>query len=457
VPLLTKTMSHQYYTVLVWLFAGWMLLLGESGASPTPGNAYYVARTGSDSNGGTSISSAWRTIQHAASAMHPGDTTLVEPGVYTERVSVSTSGTESAPITFEFDPSAKGVVTMHGFDLAASWIILNGFTIDFKTNGEPDDFGIHVNGIGDVIKNNHIQNLCAEGVFVEPASANTTLLGNTFLHVEMAGAQLDGNGYLVQGNTVNGTYQHPSKCEKRNGADADGFRFFGSNGLFLNNTIKNIAPPGAIHNWNPHTDCFQTWGPASNVTFDSNWCQMASRGNRNGGSNHIGSIEQSSGPTENLRFTNNVFIRLYQGLLVNGTGGTPIDLEFYNNTVDTVTQEGIDLIANANADIANNVFYNVGRSKDSYLAVESNSVTFTAEANDMWMANGSRPGTVGSNAPFLNFNPRFVKISALNFKLAAGSQLVDAGVSEPLVSHDFTGQLRPRGARYDIGAFEYPN
>ena len=270
-------------------------------ASPTPapttGNTYYVAPTGSDSNSGKSIASAWLTISHAAATMSSGDTTLVEPGAYAERVSISASGTSSAPITFEIDPSATGTVTMKGFDITASWIVVNGFTIDFKANGDPGDYGVHVDGTGNLIENNTIENLCAEGVYVEPTSANTTLLDNTFQDTEMAAAKLDGDGWTVEGNTVNGVYQYPAGCAARGGADADGFRFFGTNGLFSHNTIENIALPGTTYNTNPHTDCFQTWSTTSNIVFDSNWCQMPapSVGGSSGGSNHIGSIETSTG------------------------------------------------------------------------------------------------------------------------------------------------------------------
>ena len=423
--------------------------------TPTAGNTYYVAPTGSDSSSGQSIASAWLTIGYAAATMRPGDTTLVEPGTYAERVSVSTSGKQSTPITFEIDPSATGAVTMKGFDVAANWIVISGFTIDFKANGDPGDIGIHVDGIGNLIENNQIQNLCAEGVYVEPSSANTTLLNNTFLHTEMAGAQLDGDGYLVKGNVVDGTYQLPSGCARRNGADADGFRFFGTNGQFVNNTIENIPLPGTTYNTNPHTDCFQSWGPASNMTFDSNWCQLPGPGNSGGGTNHIAMIEQSSGATSGLLFMNNVFINLFQGLLVDGgTSGGPIDVRFYNNTIDTVTQEGVDLIENTDADIANNIFYNVGNGGDNYLSADSGSATYTAESNDMWMADGSKPGTYGSNAPSLNENPDFVNASGLNFTLGAGSPLIGAGTAEPLVTHDYTGQSRPQNAGNDIGAFE---
>src|SRR5438445_11089247 len=49
------------------------------------GVIYYVSTTGNDANAGT-LSAPWRTIQHAANSVHPGDTVQVEGGVYNETV-----------------------------------------------------------------------------------------------------------------------------------------------------------------------------------------------------------------------------------------------------------------------------------------------------------------------------------------------------------------------------------
>src|SRR6202008_541842 len=68
------------------------------------GVAFYVSTTGSDSNPGT-ISSPWRTIQHAANSVQAGDTVYVRGGVYHESVSISVSGAVVAgPITFQTYP-----------------------------------------------------------------------------------------------------------------------------------------------------------------------------------------------------------------------------------------------------------------------------------------------------------------------------------------------------------------
>jgi len=42
-----------------------------------------------------------------------------------------------------------------------------------------------------------------------------------------------------------------------------------------------------------------------------------------------------------------------------------------------------------------------------------------------------------------------------NFRLQSNSPLIDLGTTLPQVTNDYDGVHRPRGPRYDIGAFEY--
>jgi hypothetical protein len=131
-------------------------------------------------------------------------------------------------------------------------------------------------------------------------------------------------------------------------------------------------------------------------------------------------------------------------------------LQFDNNTVDNVTQEGVVLVKNVPAtQIINNIFCDVGKGGDNYLSADSSSSNFTATDNDMWMSNGSRPGTYGSNASYINENPQFVNLSGLNFHLSSSSPMIDAGQRISQVTHDYDGVSRPQGTAYDIGAFEY--
>ena len=65
------------------------------------GITYYVSiENGADSNSGTTESQPFKTIQRAADIAIAGDTILVAPGIYRERVSPVCGGTSTAPITY---------------------------------------------------------------------------------------------------------------------------------------------------------------------------------------------------------------------------------------------------------------------------------------------------------------------------------------------------------------------
>ncbi len=68
-------------------------------AAVSDGTTYHVAPTGDDAGPG-SAAKPFCTIQRAAEAAHPGDTVLVHPGVYRERVAPPRGGVEGRPIVF---------------------------------------------------------------------------------------------------------------------------------------------------------------------------------------------------------------------------------------------------------------------------------------------------------------------------------------------------------------------
>jgi hypothetical protein len=139
------------------------LLLGSrSGASAA---TYYVATNGSDSNPGTDAA-PFRTIQKAADIVNPGDTVLVNDGVYTSAVSDTLSlwlrrgGTASSPITFR-SRNPLGAVVDGGANadrivwyMSAANIRVEGFKITggstaFSTSSANNQFvGNHVYNVG---------------------------------------------------------------------------------------------------------------------------------------------------------------------------------------------------------------------------------------------------------------------------------------------------------------------
>jgi parallel beta-helix repeat protein len=83
---------------------------------------YTVSTQGSDKNPGTA-QSPWRTIQKAANTAVAGDTVLVHPGIYAERVVIQNSGTSGNPITFEGTRGSGGSwdTIIDGSDATSGW------------------------------------------------------------------------------------------------------------------------------------------------------------------------------------------------------------------------------------------------------------------------------------------------------------------------------------------------
>jgi hypothetical protein len=72
---------------------------------------YYVcASTGSNANTGTSQNTPFMTIQAAANIAAPGDTIVVAPGIYRERVAPKRGGTQTAPIIYKSQIKQQAII-----------------------------------------------------------------------------------------------------------------------------------------------------------------------------------------------------------------------------------------------------------------------------------------------------------------------------------------------------------
>ncbi len=99
----------------LWSFIAAIGLL----CTPAGGVTYFVATTGADTNCGTSLETPFRTIQHAAALLGPGDTCYLRGGIYRETIAPARSGTSNAPIIF--DAYSNEVVTVSGADVVSGW------------------------------------------------------------------------------------------------------------------------------------------------------------------------------------------------------------------------------------------------------------------------------------------------------------------------------------------------
>ncbi len=217
---------------------GVVLLIGilSPFARPAYCSTYYVSTSGNDTNSGT-ISSPWRTIQHAANSVKAGDTVYVRAGVYKEVVSIPSSGSASGGyITFSSYPGELATIDGTGLSIpngqwglvtieTQSYIIINGFEIrNYSTSKAADvPIGIYIFGSGTnlQITNNHIHNItttakgCAANAFgmtvygtQAPASIDNLIIsGNEIDHTKTGCSEtlsVDGNveNFIITNNLI---------------------------------------------------------------------------------------------------------------------------------------------------------------------------------------------------------------------------------------------------------------
>ncbi len=145
----------------VFGLAGVVLAAAPATTAAMP-SVYYVSLTGSNTNTGASVSTAFGTIQYAVVNVPPGSTILVEPGTY----SLSTGG----PVTITEDVTLESDAAHGG---SASNTILDATGLS--------------NGI----------------VIAGPGSAGTTVMGLTVENAQKAGlVALATTGLTIWGNIV---------------------------------------------------------------------------------------------------------------------------------------------------------------------------------------------------------------------------------------------------------------
>jgi hypothetical protein len=141
-----------------------ILAILVASAAPAAAGTYYVDGRGDDrASGGTG--DPWKTLQHAADQVGPGDTVMVRAGSH-RGFDLRRSGTAEAPIRFVAEDGAvinlDNPETPDGINLeGVSWIEIEGFTITNVTRA-----GIRAAECGAItIRRNRIDAIGTWGVF----------------------------------------------------------------------------------------------------------------------------------------------------------------------------------------------------------------------------------------------------------------------------------------------------
>lgn len=364
----------------------------------TSGNIYYVSPSGKDNNPGTSAA-PFASIQHAADVVSPGDTVLVRDGTYTDPdnddviVSLTRSGTASAKVTFLAEHSGMAVVDGQNNKTRYCW--------DFNASYILVE-GFQVKG-------------CATGGFFSNSGAqHITVRGNEVHHIgrRCLTADDDGGSGVYQGTGTSdhsyegNSFHHIGRLHKADGCGYAADFFYDWNhdhGIYIgdgeNTVIKNNIFYANDAGWG-----IQLWG----YTL-----------------------------TQNILIANNTFI----GATAAGTpdwrvgnivmGGEVHDAIIDNNVLDEPSGATafFDYCVPGPVTIRNNITTGTG-----------------------WFYDGTCGFSMEDN--LLGTDPQLVDPAGLDFHLKPGSPASDTGRVHPEVTDDFDGNARPKGAGWDIGAFE---
>ncbi len=370
---------------------------------PSGGGAtYYVAPTGSDSNPGTS-SQPFRTIQHAADLVNPGDTVLVGDGTYTmtagnacgsAAVCLSRGGTGSAWVTFrsvnqqgaKIDGQSNSTRYGFQFQSTANYIRIEGFEVYGMgyASGDASGFVIYDGGHDVVIAHNDIHDigrLCTD-----------TGNGETGIFIE------NGN-VTVDSNTIHDIGRYAP----------------GENGC---------SPSTANYTNHDH-----------GVYVDGNSSSSAPGGN-------------------NVMIRNNIFWNNKRGWSIQVYPGSVSNLSILNNTFAYANPYSVGHIiigANTtNARIIDNVFHQPTTAGIDF---------YSGTATGMVVANNLSTNAIGSATPagvsfsnnLANTDPKLDS----SLRPTSTSPAIDRGQTLAEVAVDIGGVARPQGASSDIGADEY--
>lgn len=424
-------------------------------------NTFYVDHSlGSDSNAGTQAQ-PWITIQKAANMAHAGDTINVLAGDYEERVQVTNSGESGAPITFQ----AKGVITMQGFTVKADYITIKGFEIINTPDDAQNGIGIFVQGSDCDLEENYIHFATRGGILLfanlgdYAQTSNCTVRNNRLYHNSQNGIDVRGLNHIIEGNEIWASIQyHPNWKNPPSWVDADGILFFGSGHVFRKNYIHDINYSDPL-NVNPHIDCFQTFSDAnheeaSNIVIEQNRCNNNALAHSSDEGGTGLTIRNGAG---NIIIRNNLIIAFVNIFLQNSNGVFILNNTMIGNTAQNPNfyPGGVSLNQSSNTVIENNIFFNQPGNiiyVKGQKPVSGRNMVYRDDGRPISSTDTYDP----TNDLFWGINPQFVDPQAGDYSLQAGSPAINAGYDlGNLVSNDFADTVRPKGAGYDIGAYEH--
>lgn len=433
----------------------------ENLAIPLGGKTYYVSGTGNDGNDGLRTNKAFRTLQRAADQTQPGDTVWVMNGTYSQAeptwnvLSIQTSGRADAWIAYKAYPGHTPKIKVRnwsgiGVD-GASYILIEGFTLEGnrdevsldyalseksnlnnpitsgncigvapKWQSNPEQRSHHI-----VIRKNKVSKCPGGGIYTVRADyvrvEDNVVVGNAFYApYANSGISFYGNWnsdsstatkMFIRRNVIYGNknlvpfyYSNENEPDKRSITDG--------NGIIIDDARNTQAFGGG------------TGDPYRGKTFIAN-----------------NIVYENGGRGIHVFLSDNV---------------TVINNTTYRNSSSPAIKEGeITAIWASKVGVYNNILYaRSDRPANTRIGTPENPSDKGTQIFDYNLVFSGTGFDANKSNNIVGQNPKFINVSAKDFRLQSSSPAVDKGSSSLFAKYDFNLVARPLGSGVDIGAFE---
>jgi hypothetical protein len=381
------------------------------------------------------------SVQAAVTALEPGDTCVVTAGNYPERIKFP--GTASGQSSAWTRLQAESDVTILGIDTGdCDYLRIEGFTV--RGNGAgTEGSGIEIRSSHVEVISNQVYDFTVAGI--AGMGGEILLRGNQIFGCG-SGVLIAGNNWRVEDNRI-------ERLRKFRSSDVDYIRIAGQDHVLRRNQFSDSTEADV--------------GDGSAYGFQM--VQYASVLNRRWviEDNELKGFYRTAvrlvtpgrDAIADMVVRNNVIIAPAEGAVE--LSGFIRDAKIYNNTIINPGQFGVSVRDQSSAEVKNNVFYS---ERQDMAESQARDLTYVADATSLLVAERNLICVPGQ-ALRPEFYPRdlfvhaapFVSLRTGNYRLRPGNVGIDGGVPLTGFNADREGMLRPQGAGWDVGAYEFPH